>query len=230
MRTRAATNGARGLSNRMRGNSSDGGEMSKLNCLGTKWLMAAVCAVALAGLATAQNQVLGRVDITGTSKIDKSSGVWVDGQYVGFVKELKGNKKLLLLPGEHEIAIRQSGYIEQVQKVTVEPGQTTTISVHMEKDPKAEFPAGATAEVKLEVSPDRAAVFIDGAYVGSVREFSGIGRAMLVAPGKHQVKIGLPGYQDFTSEIVLRPNQKMTLKTDLIPGSITQAGAPIKNN
>lgn len=194
------------------------------------WAIVGVCALALAGIAAAQNQVLGRVHITGISKIDKSSGVWVDGQYVGFVKELKGDKKLLLLPGEHEIAIRQAGYVEQVQKVTVEPGQTTTISVHMEKDPKAEFPAGATAEVKLEVTPDRAAVFIDGGYVGSVREFSGMGRAMLVAPGKHQVKIGLAGYQDFTSEIELRPNQKMTIKTDLIPGSITQAGTAIKKD
>lgn len=204
--------------------------MSKARRLGMSWAIVGVCALALAGIAAAQNQVLGRVDITGISKIDKSSGVWVDGQYVGFVKELKGDKKLLLLPGEHEIAIRQAGYVEQVQKVTVEPGQTTTISVHMEKDPKAEFPAGATAEVKLEVTPDRAAVFIDGGYVGSVREFSGMGRAMLVAPGKHQVKIGLAGYQDFTSEIELRPNQKMTIKTDLIPGSITQAGTAIKKN
>lgn len=193
-------------------------------------MLACQFCLALASVAAAQNQVLGRVDITGKTKIDKSSGVWIDGQYVGFVKELKGDKKLLLLPGEHEISIRQAGYIEQVQKVTIEPGQTTTIDVHMEKDPKAEFPAGTAAEVKLQVTPDRAAVFVDGAYAGSAKEFGGAGRAMLLAPGKHQVKIGLAGYQDFTSEIELRPNQKMTIKTELTPGSITQAGAPIKNN
>lgn len=204
--------------------------MSAMKCLGAKFVALALLGLGLTSFAAGQNQVLGRVEITGASKIDKSSGVWVDGQYVGFVKELKGDKKLLLLPGEHEIAIRQAGYIEQVQKVTVEPGQTTTISVHMVKDPRAEFPAGTAAEVKLEVTPDRAAVFVDGAYAGSVKEFSGVGRAMLVAPGKHQVKIGLAGYQDFTSEIELRPNQKMTIKTDLTPGSITQAGASIKNN
>lgn len=183
-----------------------------------------------AGIVAAQNQVLGQVDITGKTKIDKSSGVWVDGQYVGFVKELKGNKKLLLLPGEHEIAIRQAGYIDQVEKVTIEPGKTTEISVHMERDPKAVFPEGATSEVKLEVTPDRAAVFLDGGYVGSVKEFSGMGRAMVLAPGKHHVKIALPGYQDFTSEVELRPNQKITIKTDLVPGSITQAGSAIKSN
>ena len=36
--------------------------------------------------------------------------MWVDGNYVGYLKELKGDKKILLLPGEHEIAVRQSGY------------------------------------------------------------------------------------------------------------------------
>jgi len=177
-----------------------------------------------------QNQVLGEVAIQGKTKVDKTSGVWVDGQYVGYVKELTGDKKLLLLPGEHEIAVRQAGYIEQLQKVTVEPGKKTMIEISMQKDPRARFPSGASSEVKLEVTPDRAAVFVDEGYVGTPKEFSGLGRAMVIAPGKHHVRIALAGYQDFTTEINLRPNQKITIKTDLIPGSITQAGPAIKSN
>lgn len=200
-----------------------------------KWLRAAAFTVALLALAVpallaAQNQLLGQVNVVGKTKVDKSSGVWVDGQYVGFVSELKGDKQILLLPGEHEIAIRQAGYIEQVQKITVEPRKTTIITVHMVVDPRAKFASGVTSEVKLQVTPDRAAVFVDGGYVGSVREFSGIGRAMLVSPGKHHVKIGLAGYQDFSTDIDLLPKQKITIKTDLIPGSITQAGSSIKSN
>ena len=87
-----------------------------------------------------------------------------------------------------------------------------------------------TSEVKLEVTPDRAAVFVDEGYVGTPKEFSGLGRAMVIAPGKHRVRIALAGYQDFTTEINLRPKQKITIKTDLIPGSITQAGPAIKSN
>jgi len=202
----------------------------KQKLLGIAAVTVTILALAIPSLVAAQNQVLGQVEIEGRTKIDKTSGVWVDGQYVGFVKELKGNKKILLLPGEHEIAVRQAGYIEQVQKVTVEPGKTTTISVHMEKDPNAEFPAGSTSEIKLQVTPDRAAVFLDNGYVGSVKEFSGMGRAMVVASGKHHLKIALAGYQDFTTEVNLRPNQKITIKTDLTPGSITQAGSAIKSN
>ena len=63
------------------------------------------------GAARAQNtnQVLGQVNFDGKTNIDKSSGVWVDGQYLGYVDELKGNKKVLLVPGKHEIAVRQVG-------------------------------------------------------------------------------------------------------------------------
>ena len=46
-----------------------------------------------------QNQVMGEVDFHGATKVEKSSGVWIDGQYVGYLKELKGMKKILLLPG-----------------------------------------------------------------------------------------------------------------------------------
>src|SRR6202161_2989496 len=204
--------------------------MSPQKLLGTTILLAIFFALLLPVLAVAQNQLLGEVEILRKTKVDKTSGVWVDGQYLGYVDELTGDKKILLLPGEHEIDIRQAGYIEQDQKITVEPGKKTSISVSMQKDPKAQFPSGATAEVKLEVTPDRAAVFVDDAYVGTPKEFGGVGRAMVIAPGKHHVKIALAGYQDFTTEINLRPGQKITIKTDLVPGSISQAGPAIKSN
>ncbi|MGH9716263.1 MAG: PEGA domain-containing protein [Candidatus Acidiferrales bacterium] len=180
-----------------------------------------------AACAAQRNRVLGQVEIQGKTKADKTSGVWVDGQYVGFVKELKGNKKLLLLPGEHKIEVRQAGYIGQTQKVTVEPGKKTTIRVHLLKNPRAQYPHASAAQVKLEVTPDRAAVFVDGGYVGTPHEFSGLGRAMVIAPGKHRIRIALAGYQDFTTEVNLRPKQKITIKTDLIPG--TQAGPTIRS-
>ena len=183
----------------------------------------------LSALTYAQNQVTGQVQITGKTKIDKTSGVWVDGQYVGYVKELRGNKKVLLLPGEHEISVRQAGYTNFTQKVIVEPGKTVVVDVAMQKDPGWHFPA-VTSEIKLKVTPDRAAVFLDGGYVGTVKEFGGIGRAMLVSPGKHRIKIALPGYQQFETDVQLLPNQKMTVKTDLVAGSITQAGPSIKKD
>src|SRR5215467_1168667 len=54
------------------------------------------------------SQILGEIELAGASKVEKTSGVWVDGQYVGYIRELKGSKKILLLPGTHEISVRQS--------------------------------------------------------------------------------------------------------------------------
>src|SRR5258707_13512436 len=72
----------------------------------------------------AGNEVMGELQFEGKSKIEKTSGVWIDGGYVGYLKELKGSKKVLLLPGEHSISVRQDGYQDFTQQVTVQPGQT----------------------------------------------------------------------------------------------------------
>jgi archaellum component FlaG (FlaF/FlaG flagellin family) len=175
------------------------------------------------------NRVTGQVDFKGVMKSDRESGVWVDNQYVGFVKELKGDKKVLLLPGEHQISVRQAGYLNEDQKIVIEPGKTVLITVRLEKDPNAVY-SKVTAQVKIDVTPDRAAVFLDGAFAGSVSDFKGVGKAMLLAPGKHKITIDLAGYRPFETDIDLLPNQKMTVKTDLVEGSILQADPSIKPN
>jgi hypothetical protein len=52
--------------------------------------------------------------------------------------------------------------------------------------------------------------------IGHVAEFGGIGRALLVTPGKRRIIIKLPGYQSFETDIDLVANQKSTLKTELV--------------
>jgi len=97
----------------------------------------------------------------------------------------------------------------------------------MERDLRFQYPA-VYSEIKLQVTPDRAAVFVDDRFVGHVHEFGGVGRKMQVSPGKHRIKIALPGYRTFETEVNLLPKQKFTIKTDLVKGSITQAGPLIK--
>src|SRR2546430_6338001 len=158
--------------------------------------------------AHAQSQVLGEVKLVGKTKADKTSGVWVDGQYLGYVMELKDDKKILLMPGEHEIAVRQAGYTDFTKKVVVEPRKKTEVEVVMLKDPRTRLPT-VTSLIKLKVTPDRAAVFVDDAFAGTVAEFSGVGHSMLVSPGKHRIKIALAGYQrseEHTSELQSQSN------------------------
>lgn len=190
------------------------------------------CLVILAALFSetvwgAASQVLGEIEFAGASKVEKTSGVWVDGQYLGYLKELKGSKKVLLLPGEHQVTVRQAGFKDFSKTVILEPGQKQMVSVLMAKDPQAQYP-DMTAQMKIAVKPNRAAVFLEDRFVGYVDQFDGPGQWLLVAPGKHQVKISLPGYQTFETEINLAVNQKFELKTNLLKGSITQEGPLMK--
>ena len=72
----------------------------------------------------AENQVMGEIQFEGKSHVEKTSGVWIDGQYVGYLKELKGSKKVLLLPGEHTITVRQDGYQDFTQRVVLSRGKS----------------------------------------------------------------------------------------------------------
>jgi hypothetical protein len=86
-------------------------------------------------------------------------------------------------------------------------------------------PKDATGELKISATPARAAVFVDEQFTGHVDEFDGIGKAMLLTPGQHRVRIALPGYLPFETVVDLRPHQKLKIETALVRGSITEAGA-----
>jgi hypothetical protein len=193
-----------------------------------KVLFASLCFLSVVAQASSQNnKVMGEVRFEGATKLERDAGVWVDGGYVGFLKELKGDKKVLLLPGEHQIAVRQSGYDDFTQTIVVEPGQTQTVRVAMHLMPLARTPA-VTATLKVTVQPGRAAVFLDDRYVGHASELGGAIHSLLISPGKHRVKVELPGYHTFETEVDLLEGQKSELKTELVKGSIEQASPDIK--
>jgi hypothetical protein len=188
-------------------------------------LSLACLSLLLATLLHAKNEVLGEVELVGATKVEKTSGVWVDGQYLGYLNELKGSKRILLLPGQHQIVVRQAGYQDFSQQVVTQPGAKQTIQVTMQKDTRVQLPS-ITASVKLSVSPNRAAVFVDGVYAGHVDEFDGPGQAMLIAPGKHKFVISLPGYESFETEVTLVRDQQFQLKTELRKSASTGTSPP----
>jgi hypothetical protein len=179
------------------------------------WTLVAVSALLLTPAIYAGNEVMGEIQFEGRSKVERTSGVWVDGGYVGYLKELKGSKKVLLLPGEHVISVKQDGYQDFTERVVVQPGQKYVVRVAMAKAVTPAMPS-VTATVKIAINPNRAAVFVDGQFVGHVGEFDGAGRGMLVAPGTHKIRVALPGYETFETEINAQANQKVEVKTDLV--------------
>jgi len=177
----------------------------------------------MVGSLHAQNRVLAELRFVAHGRAEKTAGVWVDGQYVGYVNELTGDKKMLLLPGKHEIVVRQPWYQDYVEQALLEPGEVHTVKLAMAKETRTPSP-DATSELKISASPTRAAVFVDGQFTGHVDEFDGAGKAMLLTPGQHRVRIALPGYLPFETVVDLRPHQKLKIQTDLVKGSIAEAG------
>ena len=194
----------------------------------------AACLVLLSSFSfSAQNafsqssKVMGEVRFDGDTQLDRDSGVWIDGTYVGYVKELKGDKKVLLLPGKHQIAVKQAGYADFTRELTIDPGTVQEVKVSMQMLPGAKAPE-VTSELKITVQPKRAAVFLDGNYVGHASELGGKFHSLMVGPGKHRIKIELPGYQTFETEVNVLTGQKSEVKTELLKGTIDQAGSDIK--
>jgi len=173
------------------------------------------------------SKVMGEVKFEGATKVERDAGVWIDGEYLGYVKELKGKKKVLLMPGKHQITARQAGYGDFISDIVVEPGQVQTVSVRMSLVPGAATPK-ITSELKLTIQPTRAAVFLDNNYIGHAGELGGSVHSLLVSPGTHHIKVELPGYRTFETDVTLLAGQKSEVKTELLKGSIEQASSDIK--
>ena len=178
---------------------------------------------------SAQTSVLGELTFKGASKVEKTSGVWIDGKYVGYLGELWGPKRILLIPGDHDLSVRQAGYKDFTEKLTVEPKELLLVPVKMQKDTSNTWPS-VTAELKVDVNPDRAAVFVDNRFLGHAGELGGAFHSMLLSPGAHRIKVELPGYQTFETDVTLVAGQKSVVKTNLAKGSIHQADALINDD
>ena len=199
----------------------------KYGWIGAAAVLASYFAVApMAAPLMAQTTVLGELKFKGASKIEKTSGVWIDGEYVGYLGELWGHKRIMLLPGDHQLVVRQAGYEDFSEKLTVEPKELLLVPVKMQKDTSDTWPK-VTGQLKVDVEPDRAAVFVDDRYLGHAGELGGSFHSMLLSPGTHKIKVELPGYQSFESDVTIVANQKAVVKTELPKASIHQADALI---
>ena len=174
--------------------------------------MAVLFSLVLTNAFGQQNPKMGEVRFTADNQDERDSGVWIDGKYAGYVKELKGDRKVLLPPGEHEFLIRQAGYKDFTKKIVVEADQVQMIAVVLEENPKLTFPGSNAAELRLDIQPKRAAVFMDDSYMGHGGDFGGRFHSMLVSPGKHRLKVTLDGYKPYETDIDAVASSKSQMK------------------
>ncbi len=187
----------------------------------------AIASWLLAGGVHAANPVLGEVELNPASRVERNAGLWLDGQYVGFVKDLEGNGKLVLLPGAHKLLFKLIGYDDLTSTIVVEPSSRKRYRVAMLPKPDAAYPDESnTAQLRIAVKPERAAIFVNDSYVGHIDQFDGR-RGMRLKAGTYRVTIALPGYEAFNTELTVRAGQSYEVKTELPKGSLDEQAAAL---
>jgi hypothetical protein len=73
-----------------------------------------------------------------------------------------------------------------------------------------------TGELRLQVRPRDAQVFIDGAYAGTVDDFDGTFQSLRLEEGEYNVQLVLPGYAPLEFDVHIIPGEKVTYRGDLI--------------
>ena len=74
--------------------------------------------------------------------------------------------------------------------------------------PYGAYPFGVhqEADVKVEVTPKQAEVYVDGFYAGLADDFDGVFKHLHTTPGGHAITLHLDGYRTVTEHIYASPD------------------------
>jgi len=70
-------------------------------------------------------------------------------------------------------------------------------------------------ELRLQVSPRHAQVFVDGDYAGTVDDFDGTFQSLKLESGSYAIRLEAEGYETMEFDVRITPRQKVTYREDL---------------
>jgi hypothetical protein len=70
-------------------------------------------------------------------------------------------------------------------------------------------------ELRLQVFPRHAQVFVDGYYAGTVDDYDGTFQALKLEAGAYQIRLSAPGFEDLMFDVRITPGQKINYRGDL---------------
>jgi hypothetical protein len=73
------------------------------------------------------------------------------------------------------------------------------------------------AELRIQVTPRDAEVFVDGYFAGLVDDFDGFAQRLRVEPGEHEITIYREGYRTWREQVRVRPRQSLNVRQALEP-------------
>ena len=74
------------------------------------------------------------------------------------------------------------------------------------------YPAG---ELRLQVRPRHADVYVDGYYAGQVDDFDGVFQSLELEAGPYTIEIVAPGYEPLDFDVRIQPGRKISYRGDL---------------
>jgi hypothetical protein len=70
-------------------------------------------------------------------------------------------------------------------------------------------------ELRLQVSPRHAQVFVDDAYAGTVDDFDGTFQSLKLESGSYTIRLEATGYETMEFDVRITAGQKVTYREDL---------------
>jgi hypothetical protein len=74
-----------------------------------------------------------------------------------------------------------------------------------------------SADLRVQVTPRTAEVYVDGYLVGTVDDFDGVFQRVHMPLGEHEITIYSPGYRSIAQRMLLRPFQSYKIKDTMQP-------------
>ncbi len=72
-----------------------------------------------------------------------------------------------------------------------------------------------TGELRLDVAPRNAEVYVDGYYAGVVDDFDGVFQSLELEEGTYHIEIVEPGFAPLKFDVRIYPGRKITYRSDL---------------
>jgi hypothetical protein len=72
-----------------------------------------------------------------------------------------------------------------------------------------------TGELRLDVAPRNAEVYVDGYYAGRVDDFDGVFQSLDLEEGSYHIEIVEPGFAPLQFDVRIYPGRKITYRGDL---------------
>ena len=84
----------------------------------------------------------------------------------------------------------------------------------------------SSSDLRVQVNPKQAEVYVDGYLTGNVDDFDGVFQRLRLPPGEHEVTIYAQGYRSITQRMLFRPFESYTIKDTLQPAAAGDAAEP----